>query len=41
MRKCECTPRAYLNTLISMNAIMVIYGQDDINIFKYFNMEAP
>lgn len=24
-----------------MNAIMVIYGQDDINIFKYFNMEAP
>lgn len=41
MRKCECTPRAYLNTLISMNAIMVIYGRDDINIFKYFNMEAP
>lgn len=20
---------------------MVIYGWDDINIFKYFNMEAP
>lgn len=41
MRKWECTPRAYLNPLISMNAIMVIYGWDDINIFKYFNMEAP
>lgn len=41
MRKCECTPRAYLKTLISMNAIIVIYGQDDINIFKYFNKEAP
>ena len=40
MRKCECTPRAYLSTLISMNTIMVIYGRDDINIFKYFNMEA-
>lgn len=35
------TPRAYLKTLISRNAIIVIYGQDDINIFKYFNKEAP
>lgn len=39
-RKCECTPRAYLKTLISMRAIMVIYGLGDINIWKDFTKGA-